>query len=201
MDMYTISEEPHEEILDDGHFSEHNENAGGDLPALTTKRARKIYREVWADFYTWEQTISAHYLAEFCNGSLLRVGRSNASIAVDDRELDIGHPRPTVGLQVTLDEMLVCLAGASGPVTTSTNIFNAQTIDCCQTYESCTPCTHSMGPRRGEFEGEILPFIPYADDPAFEHESFFERFEVFQWQNPSSCRGSDCKYSHVLVNK
>jgi len=53
-------------------------------------------------------------------------------------------------------------------------------------YEFCTPSVQSIAFRIESLasdELEIVPFVPYADDPAFNAQAYLDQFKFFAWEH------------------
>jgi hypothetical protein len=145
-----------------------------------------VYKEVWDEFNKWK--------AEDCKQHLL----------------SLQHPLPPPEVAETTSRVASTLcSGESGEVEivylcdTNDDIpldAGGATVLLCKAvplelpdkfkphprYESCTPSVQTIGLRAGSVaheELDVVPFVPYANDPAFDAKGYLSQFERFAWEN------------------
>lgn len=196
MSSYSISPSSSESsYLDSDEFIEKTvidldeESESNDLEEeyiLPRKTVVDTYREVWTQFYAWEQA--------YCDTSLSSLNvifeqddssetfelvsqddylwpNSELSEATEDEQVPVKIVYPSSGHTEYIRE----------------NIFLAPELNPCPIYEACAPSTINIGPPRHDlYEWETLRFFPYLDNPDFglrEMESLRRIFDsgYFQW--------------------
>jgi histone-lysine N-methyltransferase EZH2 len=141
----------------------------------------KIYRDLWAEFYTWEQV--------FCQQTL--EGLSKPPVGVRPRSPSHGTSicdLPTVFSSseeedsftfedISLDST-VTLKFTLSP---NPKIVETRNWDAIATYTACTPISTNTILKE---DPTCLHFAPYADDPLFNLNKYLARPEIgwFDWQ-------------------
>ena len=163
----------------------------------TTALVRTVFRTVWSNFYRNEQLYSQQSINALARSQ--RPLSSTGTLPPHFHQLD-AHPQIS-------GEKLECFT-VYGPdsdqqpsqlpveyVVASEFPFSPH-----PPYESCTPCSQSI------FLGddpEEMPFIPFADDPHFDHVAHTLHYDHFAWQpdkkrDTHSC-DPDCKSPSLPV--
>lgn len=130
------------------------------------KTVTDVYRDVWAEFYSWKPGDSQTLIDSLSVQNLIPF-----------RSLCIEDPPP--GPSIVQDDLLrfdpftVVDYGDDGSVVheydiSATEIALDDSFKPYPTYGSCTPASRSMAPRYDELDVDTCRFIPYADDPAFD---------------------------------
>jgi hypothetical protein len=150
----------------------------------------KIYRDLWAEFYSWEQV--------FCQQTL--EGLSKAPAGVHSGSLP--HSRtsiyeiPVISSSSEEDfftyEDISLDSTVAVKYTFSPNpkIVETQNLDPSAGYTACTAISTNMILKD---DPHSLPFAPYADDPLFDLEDYLYRVDQFTWQ--CDLHDPDRKYS------
>lgn len=171
-------------VIDLGEESESNDLEEEYI--LPRKTVVDTYREVWTQFYAWEQA--------YCDTSLSSL---NVIFEQDDSsetfELvsqdDYLWPNSELSEATEDEQVLVKIVDPSSGQTEyiRENIFLAPELNPCPIYEACAPSTINIGPPRHDlYEWETLRFFPYLDNPDFglrEMEALRRIFDsgYFQW--------------------
>ncbi|KLO10609.1 SET domain-containing protein [Schizopora paradoxa] len=177
-----------------------------EVPTVTRKIVISKFREVWNDFYDWEEVECAYLLKD-----IISVDDTDYGDHEDDeypRQADIRDYRFVVSSEVTgltseFDAMRTSFhASGNGRKRRmdSVNIFAASQLEPLSSYESSTPSTMSIGPRwNGLREEETLSFVPFSDDPTFDFEEFSMSFGWFEWLSHEMkvCRDPDLEQIEI----
>lgn len=171
-------------VIDLGEDSESNDLEEEYI--LPRKTVVDTYREVWTQFYAWEQA--------YCDTSLSSL---NVIFKQDDSsetfepvsQDDYLWPNSELSEATEDEQVLVRIMDPSSGQTEyiRENIFLAPELNPCPIYEACAPSTINIGPPRHDlYEWETLRFFPYLDNPDFglrEMESLRRIFDsgYFQW--------------------
>lgn len=166
---------------------------------LPRKTVVDTYREVWTQFYAWEQA--------YCDTSLSSLNvifeqddfsetfepvsqddylwpNSELSEATEDEQVPVKIVEPSSGQTENIRE----------------NIFLAPELNPCPIYEACAPSTINIGPPRHDlYEWETLRFFPYLDNPDFglrEMEGLRRIFDsgYFQWMEGLERRDTEGQF-------
>jgi hypothetical protein len=132
------------------------------MPTLeeTTVLVRTVFESVWTEFHSQCQAYSRKMIE-----SLTVPEFPVSSQQIDEQFL---NDSPTVWLPDSTQEM---------EYTVSEPFFSPH-----PPYECCTPCTQSI--LHGD-DPEAMPFIPFADDPKFDHLEHTLHYKRFAWQSDS----------------
>ncbi|KAH9059795.1 hypothetical protein EDB87DRAFT_1562822 [Lactarius vividus] len=146
----------------------------------------QVYKEVWDEFNKWKP--------ENCKQQLLLLQKPLPPPAVvEDALLEASNLRD--GEPGEVEIIYLCDSEDDIPLHPG-----GSTVLMCETihlelptdftphprYESCTPAVQSIAFRPGssaEDELDILPFVPYADDPTFDAKGYLGTFEWFAWEH------------------
>lgn len=181
------------ESVDD--FPEH------DTPTVTRSTVITKYREVWKEFYDWEQTECTHLIK-----SIILVDDSISSgddITSQSQRRALGMDYEFVSPEIststsTYDALRITHYGLGNGRKRKTDtiaLFVAPELEPFSSYEACTPSTVSIGRRWNSiYEEETLLFVPFADDPTFDFEAYAQQYGWFDWLYYEMNEGSDIKY-------
>ena len=149
------------------------------------------YRNAWNDFYAWEPAHSAQLLRS------LQADLDAPSISSDDLIAHVNVERPAADrMDVDIDDDAVVPQAdytqwfptlSASRVPLSADIVSADDASSADyaypKYEACTPAARSI---RHDGEGDVLRFIPYADEGKMARERRLRRFarpyKSFAWQ-------------------
>lgn len=140
----------------------------------------KIYRDLWAEFYSWEQV--------FCQQTLEGLSKPPAGV----RSGSLPHSRtsiyeiPAISSSseedfftyedISLDSTVVVKYTFSP----NPKIVETQNLDPSAGYTACTAISTNMILKD---DPSFLPFAPHADDPLFDLEDYLSRVGWFAWQH------------------
>ena len=171
---------------------------------------RRVYKDVWTEFYDWEPGYCTEILGTVRDQSFLasdarqlaRVAKAMVTALLDDvapkTETDV-EMADTVNVSITTVRQVANTAasgagqlhGARGRIVTVMTrkevAIPVITIDTTAfpphpRYESCPPASRSVQ-METIFE-YTLPFLPYADDERFKAMAFQARFDILEWEQP-----------------
>ena len=150
----------------------------------TRSLIESVYREVWNEFYAWEQPYSARVIASLAGTSdrqkVLDVTSRADSESLCDLVVD-PQTRPS-------EPIVVETYNEDGSVTVTEVPCEELPIyvDMAPhpSYDHCTPMIHSVS-FSAEERPDLIAFIPYADDPEFPLEEYAQEFAEFAWQDDS----------------
>ena len=150
----------------------------------TRSLIESVYREVWNEFYAWEQPYSARVIASLAGTSdrqkVLDVTSRADSESLCDLVVD-PQTRPS-------EPIVVETYNEDGSVTVTEvpceelPIYDDMAPH--PSYDHCTPMIHSVS-FSAEERPDLIAFIPYADDPEFPLEEYAQEFAEFAWQDDS----------------
>uniref|UniRef100_A0A0W0F565 SET domain-containing protein n=2 Tax=Moniliophthora roreri TaxID=221103 RepID=A0A0W0F565_MONRR len=149
---------------------------------------RKEYATVWREFYSWEP--------QYCRDTM-------ASL----RAIELRHARPVLSPnQLTTCNNPFSSSPAAELCTITSldsngHIMDHETLFCAPAvlelprrsipivprYTFCTPLSRSIRHHNDDSERDVVPFIPYADDPQFSIIAYLRNFKHgLQWQKRNS---------------
>lgn len=143
---------------------------------------QSVFRSVWSDFYAWEQ--------EYCRDAIQRLAAStvNARVRIHDEDSpqDVRSEdfEPHFDSHSAEEFEIVDYTATDPPTVTRLSAHAAQVdaaldIPPAPAYDSCTPSNRNI------FTGDDPPymqFMPFSDDPRFDHEDHAWNFKGFAWQ-------------------
>ncbi|KAF8268570.1 hypothetical protein EI94DRAFT_1800296 [Lactarius quietus] len=148
--------------------------------------ALRVYKEVWDEFNKWK--------VENCEQQLLLLQKPlPPATAAEDALLEESNLREG-GEPGEVEVIYICESEDDIPPNPgSATVLMYETVHIelppdfapHPRYEFCTPAVQSIALRSGsaaEHEVEILPYVPYADDPTFEAKEYLRMFERFAWE-------------------
>ncbi|KAI0062802.1 SET domain-containing protein [Artomyces pyxidatus] len=146
---------------------EHTEASGtpGAPDPTAAEQVRVIYREVWEEFYAWEAGHTSHQISSL---AARRPVRPAARRKLPDFE---PSPQATLAAPGYATITVSDFEGNEEPVVASCPTIIIDTLSPHPLYEACTLSQQLIGLREDEIYSELqaLRFIPYADDPTFDH--------------------------------
>ena len=156
--------------------------------------ALQVYKEVWDEFNKWK--------VEYCKQRLLLLQKPlPPPAATETALLEVANLRDG-GVPGEVEIIYICDSEDDIPLRPG-----GSTVLMCETvhlelpedfephprYESCTPAVQSIAFRPGsdaENELDVLPFVPYADDPTFDAKAYLAQFRYFGWEDLGDPDGS-----------
>jgi hypothetical protein len=152
--------------------------------------ASKIYRDLWTEFYTWEQVFCQQTLDGLSKGGDRSVQPGSPSLPYDKKyELpDISSSEEEF---FTYDDISHDLSLSTKLVfSPNPKIIETRNLDPSAGYTACTPIsTNSIV----KDDPTSLSFAPYADDPLFELEDYLCNAGWFTWQYDLNLNDPDRK--------
>lgn len=161
-------------------------DSGLDHNADLAVRIHSVFQSTWNDFYTWEQRDAQQTLANLApEFPRFPVPPSKFSPPVAPLALDAEAELFTVLDYTSLD-------GTPEATTLPVEVVQVTPpFQPCAAYEMCTPVNRNFNV--GD-DSEYMPFVPLADDPAFNYIRHAEDYQYFEWQIPNS--DPDCKSTY-----
>jgi hypothetical protein len=147
--------------------------------------AFRVYKEVWDEFNKWK--------VEDCKQQLLLLQKPLPPREITETTLRISSAlRPAEPSEVEI--LYLCDTKDDVPLDAG-----AATVLTCKAipleppndfaphprYESCTPASQTIALRMGSAahdELDVAPFVPYADDAAFNAREYLSQFRRFAWE-------------------
>lgn len=152
--------------------------------------ATKIYRDLWTEFYSWEQ--------EFCRQTLEGLSKPSVHPRSLPHDKISGYERSVIFLSseqeiftyedISPDSTVI----VKFTVFPNPNIVETNNLEPSAGYTACTPISTSLVLKD---DASSLPFVPYADDPLFKLGGYLTHFGWFTWQY--DLHDPDRKYSHL----
>jgi hypothetical protein len=144
-----------------------------------------VYREVWDEFNKWKVENSEQQLL-LLQKPLPPPGAAEDALleASDLREGEPGEVE-IIYLCESEDDTPLHPGGSTVLMCETVHLELPPDFAPHPRYESCTPAVQSIAFRPGssaEDELDILPFVPYADDPTFDVEGYLGMFKYFAWE-------------------
>jgi hypothetical protein len=155
--------------------------SGGDLPESTATLVQSVFQDVWTEFYAWEKD-SCPLVFNYGECSTNAKTSTDVKTYKDARNRRLGEINTKVQ-QCIRDDLEMSDEEIEAPV------FQPY-----PSYETCAPSSSNIW--RGDDYPRML-FIPYADDPNFNHVEHSTKYDVFAWQ--SGDRDPDSKATTVQV--
>jgi hypothetical protein len=147
--------------------------------------ALRVYKEVWDEFNKWK--------AEDCKQQLLllqkplpppEVAQASSSVASALRRSEPGDVE-VIYLCDSKDDVPLDPGGATVLMCKTIPLKLPTDFAPHPRYESCTPSVQTVGLRlecAAHDEIETAPFVPYADNPAFNAKAYLNQFRRFAWE-------------------
>jgi histone-lysine N-methyltransferase EZH2 len=167
--------------MDSGHEDD-------DSISRATYTVGKVFKEVQEEFRLWKQDYASRTLqAVACPPA-----PSTEDAAYDHEKLDSLPSEPTSippspSPTPEYIEILDYETGTTERV--PMQVFRvADTFSALPAYEYCTPTVRNI------FQGDDphdMPFVPFADDPTFNHARYLEEYRSFSWR--TSALDPDCE--------
>lgn len=175
------------------------ENEVDDIDELSTKtRVESTYRQVWDEFYDWEQADCAYHiktldrtqepdsLQEYLNDD-----------EIEDDVIRINYFGNFCLRTAGSDDCLVTLkSGQKQTLTTDTFLVESPTpVIPTPIYESCSPTLINIGPRRLQVHhDETLGFFPLIEDQTFNQQEYADFFKFLAWDQEQDPDGMIHEY-------
>lgn len=165
-------------------------------PPLSMYAVLAKLRQVWIEFYSWEQEASAQKLSSLCVQPPDETGperagyKSNNDVFLYNAIRKEEYTLPSLERSETHQDMIInAFSPRYNAEESSSTVYTAESIMPCPLYEACTPSLICLGPRP---ELETLSFIPHVDDKSFDIEKFTSLYENFSWIDDAN--NPDCEY-------
>jgi hypothetical protein len=154
-------------------------------PAETRALAFGVYREVWDEFNKWKVENSERQLL-LLQKPLPPPGAAEDALleAFDMRDREPGEVE-IVYLCDSEDDIPHHPDGSTVLMCETVHLQLPPDFAPHPRYESCTPAVQSIKFRPGsaaEDEIDVLPFVPYTDDPTFDTKAYLGLFSFFAWE-------------------
>jgi hypothetical protein len=148
--------------------------------------AFRVYKEVWDEFNKWKVEDCKQHLLSLQNPlpppevaeATSRVASTLCSGESGDVEI--------VYLCDTNDDIPLDVDGATVLLCKAVPLELPDQFEPHPRYESCTPSVQTIALRVGSVaheELDVVPFVPYANDPTFDAKEHLGQFERFAWEN------------------
>lgn len=153
-----------------------------DPPEITRQLVQRVYHEVWDEFFVWEQEAAQLALDEINQSIAFDLGQSteestlrvNPEDYIPDNYQNVSKRPYKDSFTVQTPTRLLRL---------KTDLIQAPNIDPFPVYESCTPSSISLAPRRCQpAQSDLLEFFPTIDGAQFSHSEYADLFKEFAWQ-------------------
>lgn len=151
--------------------------AGALAPSLFPALVEGVFRKVWNEFYEWEGEYSQQVIS-----GLARPTKRPEPLPFDEDPPEHQNDPPDNSLSPDLNDLIV--SDYSDGIAVSHRRLRMEQVEIaldllpCSPYESCTPTSRNIF--RGDDPGS-MPFIPFADDPSFDHVRHTRRYSDFAW--------------------
>jgi hypothetical protein len=136
---------------------------GGDLPESTSALVQSVFQDVWTEFYAWEK--------DYCR-LVFNYGECSTDAPTTKTYKDARNKR----LDEINSKVQNCI---QDDLEMSDEEIEAPMAQPYSSYETCAPSSSNIW--RGD-DYRML-FIPYADDPNFNHVQHSTKYDVFAWQS------------------
>lgn len=165
---------------------------------IDKEKVLEVHAKVWDEFYLWEQVYCAAMIASLdCdNPTLSSILSAETKVhdgtrsAKDFFSMEWNTPRADAP-----DRMLVKRENTQKFESSSAVTFIAPHIQPSPVYEACTPSNINLAPRYYAVpEHEVLNFIPYIDDPAFDIDGYVAQFEDLAWVTDNKDPDRECEF-------
>lgn len=160
--------------------------SGQDISSNAIDQTRTVFRQVWKDFYDWENAYSQGAITSLSQSSGRFRGSSGIASSIGQSGVDLTTRSvdPSHAPQESSQTQLTRWDYTSGSSTVSPTKITADVVSVLEfrpylEYESVTPTTRSI------FHGDddsSMAFIPYPEDPAFDFFEHTYEYKTFAWQ-------------------
>lgn len=154
------------------------------------KLVQTVFAEVLAEFSGWKVEYCKHFIR-----SLSHVTQ-NPRVPIPDGDSTRLHIVGKAGGSPDGDKEITAAvtdySEDGTPRSTSSislQVVHAELLEPHKSYEYCTPISRNIF--RGD-DDDMMPFIPFADDPTFDHVDHTLCYGSFAWQDDYD---PDCEYS------
>ena len=152
-----------------------------DIQIEKSLTASKIYRDLWTEFYSWEQAFCQHTLEGLSRGGVQVHPRSLPHDVTSIYEIpDFSSSQAEEDLFIYED---TTFNSTFTRFTLSPNPKNLETqsLEPSAGYTACTAISTNITIWKDD--PASLQFAPYADDPCFELEDYLSLAGYFTWQH------------------
>ncbi|KAF8520882.1 hypothetical protein BU17DRAFT_46151 [Hysterangium stoloniferum] len=149
----------------------------------TQNRVKSIYKEVWKEYFDWEQ--------DYCKGILSNLapsssGTSSAPLAAQLPRFDLNDENQPSSISYGSYQLsLIAIDGKEDPAPQEIQYgcptYRFPTISPAKPYEACT-YSHKNLYVADDF-CEKLPFMPFSDSSNFPAGEFLELYDAIGWMN------------------
>ncbi|KAJ3476931.1 hypothetical protein NLI96_g10817 [Meripilus lineatus] len=149
---------------------------------------RSVFRRVWEEFYDWDTHSSLEAIASLSRKESRPSGDKYSGLPRDTSECACVSEQDSPELQASGSSSTFTLYDfeAEGQTPTSSTIsiptYDVTAIAPSSSYESCAPVSQHI--LHGD-DPSSLSFIPFADDPTFDVETYTSEYTNFAWQEPA----------------
>jgi len=156
-------------------------------PEIEVKR---IYQEVWDEFYAWEQD----YCRQTLRGLAKTPKRQNVIPEHSDAQTIISSV-PTTSLDPDCTRVTIfSLDGDFQTENQSCPTYVFPTMEAIKPYEACTFSHKNL--YIADEDCEKIPFVPFADNPRFPVGEYMNIYEDIGWETQ---KDPDCKLSDFMT--
>ena len=148
----------------------------------------KIYRDLWTEFYSWEQV--------FCRQTIMGLSKHQADVRSSPPNGTPIYELPVVSSSSEQDFFTYEDISPDSSLTIKftlspdPKIVEIQNLDACAGYTACIPISMNLIMKD---DPAFLPFAPHADDPLFDLDDYLSYVGWFTWQ--CDLHDPDRKYS------
>lgn len=150
-----------------------------------------VYRDVWKDFYDWEQRY-CHKVLRILNPKMSTIADMPAEYTLSDSLNSITFQTKHLDLEIEGSKSVYTHVkeyndDSSTEYQEISKQFTAPFLEPIPSYESCSPTNRSI------FVGDDsdeLPFMPFSDDPSFNILSYSDQYKSFAWDKAYN---NDCE--------
>lgn len=153
------------------------------------KLVTDTYRNVWKEYSEWSDSHNRSVLRSLA----APVDRALKPLPVESDSDDEDLPSD---LEAT-DSSDASLSGVINVRYNVTEIIISDYVHHYPSYESCPATARNL--MVGD-DPSTLPFIPFADDPAFDYESYALEHDDFEWQRSVGDPDGTCVFEQTFIS-
>ncbi|KAI0668070.1 hypothetical protein C8Q78DRAFT_1048136 [Trametes maxima] len=142
------------------------------------------FKQVWKEYYEWEPEHCASLLSSLAVAKPSRPPGPKATGKLTNARNGQKTPQ-TVDLGVSRFTHINGIWDGGSMMCSETGTHTTPVV-ACSAYESCTPLSRNI--LHGD-DSHFMPFLPYADDPDFDHQDHALEYKKLAWQE--GYRGPD----------